>query len=85
MFKLLIKHKMEPVNLKTPEPKPKKIYSKWMIGVTLLSLFGIVHLIKNWDKIVADNVEAPYMPYVGLTIVVGTLIAALVYLYKGKG
>lgn len=68
-----------------PDNKPKRIYSKWMIGAIILSLFVGYKLIKNWDTLVADNVEAPYMPYVGLAIVVGAFIAASIYLYKGKG
>lgn len=78
---------MEPVKLKTPEPeqKPKKLYPPILIAAGIFFVAMIIGMLSNWKQIEDYNVEAPYMPYVGLIILVGSLIATILRLRQGKG
>lgn len=69
----------------TPNPQPKKLYPPSMIAALIFFVAMIIAMLYNWKAIEDYNVEAPYMPYVGLTILVGGLIGTILRLRQGKG
>ncbi len=56
-----------------------------MIAALIFFVAMIIAMLYNWKAIEDYNVEAPYMPYVGLTILVGGLIGTILRLRQGKG
>lgn len=66
-------------------PTPKKLYPPILIAAVVFFVAMIIGMLYNWKAIEAYNVEAPYMPYVGLAILVGSLIATILRLRQGKG
>lgn len=66
-------------------PAPKKLYPPILIAAAVFAIAMIIGMLYNWKTIEADNVEAPYMPYVGLAILIGSLVAIILRLRQGKG
>lgn len=66
-------------------PAPKKLYPPTVIAAVIFFVAMIIGMLYNWKQIEAYNVEAPYMPYVGLVILVGGLVGSILRLRQGKG